>query len=245
MRRTTLTFITAVLLLALAAAACGGTHASPSAQAPSTVDARTGSSTRTTLPTSPTTGHTTTTATPTTTTAPTATTADPPSTATSLSTNAPTVPATITPAYVNTVFATLNHVYGNALRLELQTNSIPAQAAVDLRAIYNDPLYSKEMTIAAQDLAGNRSNVRNPPGDQVTRVLHLISASPTCIFVDTETNVSKVVLNAPTPGYDYYELTPKQPGIDPTGINPTPWALTYDLFFTSPTPPQDQCTSGS
>jgi hypothetical protein len=243
MRRTTLTFVTMVCLTA-AASACGGTHAQSSAQAPSTVYARTGSTTRTTLPTSSTPDRTTTTgpvsAGTTTTTASSPTTTSPPP-----PTSPATVPSTITPAYVNSVFVVLNHVYGNALRLELKSNSLPTQAAVDLRAIYNDPLYSKELTIAAQDLAGNRSNVRGDPGDQVTRVVHLISASATCIFVDTETNVSQVVINPPPVGYDYYELTPKQPGIDPTGLNPTPWALTYDLFFTSPTPAQDKCAPGS
>jgi hypothetical protein len=232
------------MCLTAAISACGSTHAPSSAQAPSTVDARTGSTTTTTLPTSTTTDQPTTTGpaststTTTTTTSPT-TTDPPPSTSTA------TVPSTITPAYVNSVFVVLNHIYGNALRLELESNSIPTQAAVDLRAIYNDPLYSKQLTIAAQDLAGNRSNVRSDPGDQVTRVIHVISASPTCIFVDTETDVSKVVINPPPAGYDYYELTPKQPGIDPDGLNRTPWALSYDLFFTSPTPAQNQCPPGS
>jgi hypothetical protein len=241
MRRTTLTFVTMVCLTA-AASACGGTHAQSSAQAPSTVYARTGSTTRTTLPTSSTPDRTTTTgpvsAGTTTTTASSPTTTSPPP-----PTSPATVPSTITPAYVNSVFVVLNHVYGNALRLDLQTVDVPPQSVADLRSIYNDPLFNQEVTIASQALTENLSNVRMPPGDQVTRVDRLISASASCIFVEATTNVSRVVFKAPKPSYEYDELTRRQAGADPQGLNSTPWAISFNAVFANPTAEPDPCAS--
>jgi hypothetical protein len=245
MRHTTLTFITAVCLTA-AASACGGSHAPSSAQAPSTVDARTGSTTRTTLATSPTTERTTTTrpsgggTTTTTATTPT-TTSPPPSTSSAID---PTrVPAVVTPSYVDAVFVVLNHIYGNALRLDLQTVDVPPQSVADLRSIYNDPLFGQEVTIASQTLTGNLSNVRMPPGDQVTRVTRLISSSPSCIFIEATTTVRQVVFKTPPVGYEYFELQPKQAGIDPQNLNSTPWAISFNVFYSSPTPQADPCTA--
>jgi hypothetical protein len=243
MRRTSLTFITAVLLLALAAVACGGTHASPSAQAPSTVDARTGSSTRTTLPTSPTTARTTTTATPTTTAAPTSTTADPPSTATSLSTSSPTVPATITPAYVNMVFATLNHVYGNATRLMISTTNLPPAAVADIRSIFADPEFNTELKIFSLELDQGFAGVKMPPGDRVTKVVKILSSSPTCVYTETSTSFAAVVDNpSPEGGSEYTGIETKLAVNDPEHLNSTSWAIFFNESFPTPTaPPVDPC----
>ncbi|MBO0747978.1 MAG: hypothetical protein J2O47_06500, partial [Acidimicrobiaceae bacterium] len=93
------------------------------------------------------------------------------------------VPAVITPAYVNAVFAVLNHIWDNSLRAELTAANVTPQAIADLRAIFNDPLFDQELKIATQELPSGILNVRHPPGDQVTTVIRLLSSSSTCIFV--------------------------------------------------------------
>jgi hypothetical protein len=157
------------------------------------------------------------------------------------------VPTVITPAYVNAVFKVLNHIWGNSLRLDLATTNVPPQSLADLRAIFNDPLYAQEKNIAIQEFTTNLSNVRKPPGDDVTTVRKLISASPACIFVETVTDVSKVVYKVPAQGTDYFELELKQANDDPNHLNPTPWALAYNVYSpkSAPVSEPDQCDAGS
>jgi len=150
------------------------------------------------------------------------------------------VPAVITPAYVDAVFAVLNHIWDNSLRTELTAANVTPEAAADLRAIFNDPLFDQELKIATQELPNGVSNLRDPPGDQLTKVIDLISSSTSCIFVKTKTNVAAVVEKIPPQGYDYFELTRKTPANDPSHLNPTPWALSYDLFFTGSGPKDEK-----
>jgi hypothetical protein len=242
MRRTTLTFITAVCLTA-AASACGGSHAPSSAQAPSTVDARTGSTTRTTLATSPTTERTTTTRPSgggtTTTTATTPTTTSPPP-----STSSATVPSAITPAYVNSILAALNHVYGNATRLMIATTNLPPAAVADIRAIFADPEFNTELKIFSLELDQGFAGVKIPPGDRVTTVDKIISASPTCIYMQTTTNFDAVVAQpSPENGSEYTAIETKLLVNDPEGLNSTGWAIFFNESFPTPTaPPADPCT---
>ncbi len=121
------------------------------------------------------------------------TTAPPPTTAATTRASPPTttvpnpdvVPAVITPAYVNAVFAVLNHLNGNVSRALVADGRITPQAMTDLRAIYNDPLYEQELTFARNSLSQSSGNVRKPPGDVMTTVRRLIFGSRTCMFVET------------------------------------------------------------
>jgi hypothetical protein len=243
MRRTTLTFVTMVCLTA-AASACGGTHAQSSAQAPSTVYARTGSTTRTTLPTSSTPDRTTTTgpvsAGTTTTTASSPTTTSPPP-----PTSPATVPSTITPAYVNSVFVVLNHVYGNATRRMIATTDLPPAAVADIRAIFADPEFNTELKIFSLELDQGFAGVKIPPGDRVTTVDKILSSSQTCIYVQTTTSFNAVVDNpSPPSGSEYSGLETKLLANDPQHLNPTSWAIFFnETFPTSTAPPTNPCAS--
>ena len=111
-----------------------------------------------------------------------------------------------------------------------------------LRAIYNDPLYEVEVRVFEQSLSTQFSNVRRPPGDRVTVVMHLLTASPKCIFVSTRSDLSAVeVTPTQTAASEYWELQPKQPGADPTRVNPTPWALSFNEAFITPTTIPTKC----
>ncbi len=144
------------------------------------------------------------------------------------------VPAVITPAYVNAVFVELNHVYGNASREIVATHQISAEDLTMLRAIFNDPLYTAEVTVATQSATAVPGDLREPLGDRVTTVVSLDTASKACIFAKTTTNYSAVLTQPPPQlAAEYYELQPKQPGADPQRLNPTPWAISGNQVFTS------------
>ena len=78
------------------------------------------------------------------------------------------VPAVITPAYVNAVFAVLNHVYGDATRSLRASHAVTSGVKTDLRVIFNDPLYSAQVQAATLSLSGAIANVRPDVGDGVT-----------------------------------------------------------------------------
>jgi hypothetical protein len=154
------------------------------------------------------------------------------------------VPPVITVAYVNAVFAVLNHINGDVSRSMLSNNQLTEQARVDLRAIYDDPLYTREVTIAQQSLRGNLDNVRRPPGDIVTTVRKLIAASSQCVFVETRSDFSPVLIHPGEPtASEYFELARKQADIDPGQVNPTPWALSFNASYLTPTTVPDQCAT--
>lgn len=212
-------FVAAGLVLA----ACGSSHtvASPTTPAAPTT-------TSSTLP-RPTTTTTPTTLAPTTTTAP-----DP-----------DVVPAVITPAYVNAVFAVLNHVYGNAVRLMVATHKIPVQATVELRAIFADPEYATELKIFSFELHQNPQGLKHPPGDEVTRVIRILSSSTSCIYIQTSTDYSAVVVKPQrATGPEFYGLELKPNSIDPHHLNDSKWAIFFnESFRSSNPPPADPCSS--
>jgi hypothetical protein len=156
------------------------------------------------------------------------------------------VPQVITVAYVNSVLQALNHVNGNAARSVVSSDSLSAGAIADLRSIYNDPLYSAELRVFDEGVATNFENVLRPPGDRVTVVSVLISATPSCIYIESKSDLTAVEVHA-TPGAasEYWQLTPKQVGNDPGDLNPTPWALTQNLAFQTSTTAANPCSASS
>jgi hypothetical protein len=152
------------------------------------------------------------------------------------------VPSVITVAYVNAVFAVLNHINGDAVRALVTSRKVTPTVKLYLRSIYNDPLYAQEIEIAQQSLSGNPNNVRHPPGDLVTIVKRIITNSAKCVFVETETNFSNVLVRPDPPApSEYFALTRKQAGIDPRRENPTPWGLTFNADYKTPTTIPSQC----
>lgn len=166
-------------------------------------------------------------------------------TSTTLGSNPDVVPQVITADYVNAVFKVLNHLDGDVTRSLVAGGAITSQDYAILRAIYNDPLYAEEVKIAQQSLQQDQSNVRRPPGDISTTVLNLIDSSPACTFVQTKSTYEAVLIH-PTPPApsEYWSLRPKQPDDDPTHLNPTSWALSFNASYTTPRTIPDQCSGG-
>ena len=165
-----------------------------------------------------------------------------PTTTTSTAPNPDVIPAVITPAYVDAVFKELNHVNGDAVRSVLSNGSVAPAVSAKIRAVYGDPLYAIELRVFTAGLSQNTSNLRRPPGDRVTSVDSLISASQTCIFVRTTSDLSAVELRPTGIATDeYWVLRPKLARNDPEQLNPTLWSLTYNQDFQTPTSVPNQC----
>ena len=164
--------------------------------------------------------------------------------ATASSPNPDVVPAVITPAYVNAVFRVLEHIDGNASRALIAAHAVTQEVTADIRAIYNDPLYAEEVRIAEESVQGDLSNVKRPLGDVRVVVTHLISSSPTCVFLEATSDYTEVVGSLPAaPASEYWELEPKQAGADPDRLNPTPWSMSFNRTFQTPTELPNQCGS--
>lgn len=161
---------------------------------------------------------------------------------TARSPNPDVIPAVITPAYVDAVFAVLNHINGNAVRSMLAANAVTPTVQRDLRAVFADPLYVQEIKIANQTLAQGTRNFRRPPGDIETTVRRVIAASRSCVFVSAVSNFRAVVTKeGSSAASEYWVLMPKPSGIDPSHLNPTPWALAFNATYASPTSIPNQC----
>jgi hypothetical protein len=166
-----------------------------------------------------------------------------PTTSTTLGPNPDVVPQVITPDYVNAVFKVLNHLDGDVTRSLVADKTITPQDYAILRAIYNDPLYAEEVKIAQQSLQQDTSNVRKPAGDIRTVVVRLIDYSPNCVFAQTQSTYEEVLIHPTPPAQsEYWSLKPKQAGTDPEHLNPTPWSLSFNASYTTPTTIPDQCS---
>jgi hypothetical protein len=125
------------------------------------------------------------------------------------------------------------------------SDQLPPDVTDRIRAIYNDPLFTRELRVLSEEFVAGFANVKKPPGDRRTTVLRVLSASPTCVWMETHTDLSAVTT---TPqdmaASEYLALTLKRPGIDVGQLNPTPWAIDANPTFRVPTtPPPLPCTS--
>lgn len=152
------------------------------------------------------------------------------------------VPRHITVAYVNAVFVKLNHVYGNAVRAAVKAKAVTPAVLADLHAIYKQPEYGRKIVLFKVSLRTELHELRNPPGNQITTVRKLLSASASCIFVETVTNFKAVMIRESKPAPSEYEKLVRRTRADSDGMNPTPWAVSLDAVFAKPTVLDNQCT---
>ena len=132
--------------------------------------------------------------------------------------------AVIDEDYVNRVLAELDRVQGDVFRRIVATGAFAPSELVPLRAVFNDP----ELTGQAQGFAGLVGSIdraKNPPGDNRTTVVRLLTARPDCIYVEASLDLSATVLDPPAPRTTFVALRPSQPGSDPQDLNPTPFSI--------------------
>jgi hypothetical protein len=164
---------------------------------------------------------------------------EPPRTTT---TNPYAVPAVIDGAYVNRVLAGLDAITGDAVRLVVQTRSIPRDAYDRLRAVYaNDTWLQIDIDGLQSDMRKGFSTYRTPPGNQVTTVTQMITIRQECIFAKVNRDYSLVGINSSSTDTQWVALTPLDPSRDTHGYNATRWALAYNGFTSARTQPPDPC----
>ncbi|MCU4187529.1 hypothetical protein K6U06_24440 [Acidiferrimicrobium sp. IK] len=139
------------------------------------------------------------------------------------------IPPTIDAAYVNAVLAQLNHVYGDAQRIEIATKFLPKSIPPLLRAIFGDAQYARELSVFSQALQGNQLDGLSPnAGDRKMTAVALSSNSTSCIQASIVADYRSVDPVAPPSVPGYVVLRPKISADDPQGVNRTPWMIFYE-----------------
>jgi hypothetical protein len=164
--------------------------------------------------------------------------ADPPPASTSPSTTVPAgsyaIPRVITVAYVNSVLKALNHVYGNAERIEKQDDAVTGSVVADLRSIYSEPQLDTELQIFHQALAGPLSQVKEDPGDRVFVVTDLKSYNSACVAAIVQASYAEVDQLSSSSKVVSVLLESNETQAERDSLNPTPWAIAYEEQRPSP-----------
>lgn len=167
---------------------------------------------------------------------------EPPRTTT---TNPYAVPAVIDVAYVNRVLAGLDAAVGDVLRIVIRTNTLPQESYDRLKALYADPVFMQIKIDGYQrDIRESFKSYKTNPGNKTSTVSRLISAQPTCVFVQVKRDYTSVGIS-PIVDLDiqWVGLKLLDPARDPNRYNPTPWAYIYDGFPSDRSQPPDPCAS--
>ncbi len=164
-----------------------------------------------------------------------------PATTTTTVPDTTTVPRRITVAYVDAVLARLNHLYGDAVRSTVAAHRLTEFGRKDLQAIYSPRLAAEEDKIFLAAVSAGLTNLRRHPGDRVTRVLKLISASETCIYAKVDTTFGATDIHQVKLPADEFIGLKQEPARHSPEINRTAWVFFFDLTNYSRTNVPDQC----
>ncbi len=145
-------------------------------------------------------------------------------------------------ATVNRILTGLDGVIGDLQRTLVRDRRITADVTDRLKALYTGPELLNQIDAFRADVTGGLVGYKNPPGNRVTTVRRLITASPICIFVEVSRNYGPITDGpAPPPSTLYVVLVTKTEADDPKALNPTPWAMLYDGVQADGTQPEDVC----
>jgi len=145
-------------------------------------------------------------------------------------------------ATVNRVLAGLDGVMGDLQRTLVKERRITTDVTDRLKAIYTGPELLNQIDAFRSDLADGLVGYKNPPGNRVTTVSRLITASSICIFAQVNRDYSPLTQGlAPRPSSLYVVLVTKTESDDPKQLNPTPWAMLYDGVQADGSQPEDVC----
>ena len=145
-------------------------------------------------------------------------------------------------ATVNRVLAGLDGVMGDVQRILARERRFTTEATDRLRAIYTGPELLNQIDAFRADLDNGLLGYKATPGNRVTTVSRLITASPICMFAEVTRDYSPVNEGATTrPVTLYVVLVTKHEADDPRQLNPTPWAMLYDGVQQDGSQPEDVC----
>ena len=156
-------------------------------------------------------------------------------------TNPYAVPAVIDEAYVNRVLAGLDHSIGDIVRQVVTTKTFTRETEERFTAVYTGRHLQYQLDSILADLQGGLVNAKPSPGDQVTTVNRLITATPTCIFAEVHRDYSAVVIKeSPLLSTQWVVLRPVE-AVTARIYNPTGWLFSYDGFQADYSAPKDPC----
>jgi hypothetical protein len=155
------------------------------------------------------------------------------------------IPRQITAPYVQRVLNALNAVDGDATRLIVAHRSLIKPAVYRLQAIDADSWFTEVTSTWADDLASGLQNYRSVPGNQRDTVQKIISASPSCVYVQAVSDFRASTVTPEPPHVNYIELVRLPPGRDKGGWNTTPWMIGVEGWNSQGLMPSDPCTSAS
>ena len=164
---------------------------------------------------------------------------DPPPTTT---TNPYAVPAVIDVAYVNRVLAGLDAAMGDVTRLLIRTKTFPPEAYDRLKALYGDNSWLQSKLDAFQhDLERGFVNYRPTPGNKISTVERIITASRDCIFAEVRRDYTAVTATPPPSNPQWVALKPLDRLRDSGAYNTTGWAFVYEGADAGSLQPSNPC----
>ncbi len=145
-------------------------------------------------------------------------------------------------ATVNRILAGLDGVMGDLQRILMRERRITSEVTDRLRAIYAGPELLNHIDAFRADVANGLTGYKDPPGNRVSIVSRLITASPICVFAEVTRDYGPVTAGpAPPPSSLYVVLVAKAEADDPRQLNPTPWTMLYDGVQNDGSQPDDIC----
>ncbi len=151
-------------------------------------------------------------------------------------------PGTDEVATVDRILAGLDGVIGDLQRSLVRDRRISSEVTDRLRAVYTGPELLNQIDAFRADVDGGLAGYQSPPGNRVTTVSRLLTASPICIFAEVTRDYGPVTAGPPPPPASLYVvLVTKTETDDPKALNPTPWAMLYDGVQADGSQPEDVC----
>ncbi|MDQ6910597.1 MAG: hypothetical protein M3Z84_07430 [Actinomycetota bacterium] len=150
------------------------------------------------------------------------------------------VPAVIDVAYVNRVLGALDAAVGDITRMVIAERDISPAVQKQLRALYVGEYFDLAVKSYRQDIDRNFPGALPSPGNQVTAVSSLISATSACIFIEASRDFSGVSATPDTSLAKVWVALKHSAPAD-SSLNKTGWVYAYDGFTQDRTQPRDPC----
>lgn len=150
------------------------------------------------------------------------------------------VPAVIDAAYVNRVLAALDALDGEVFRLYLRDRAISPRVSERIKALYGT---GAGYDLSVRELEDEKDyRPAQEPGNRITTVTRLITATPTCIYAQV-TRDFRPVMGTVTGHVAWVGLRPISALADPGQYNPTPWMYVVDGFMPDRSEPPNPCAA--
>jgi len=145
---------------------------------------------------------------------------------------------------IDRVLAGLDGVMGDLQRILVKDRKITSDVTDRLRAIYTGPELLNQIDAFKTDVGAGLAGYRPTPGNRLTLVSRVITASRDCVFAQVKRDYSPTSSGPPAPLTTLYVvLVTKNPADDPKAYNPTGWAMLYDGVQDDGSQPADVCRS--